>query len=171
MAAFSRYLLDRLEQVRQQFRGQIPRHNLITVVALGTLALWNLGHILSRLPLLCRHPKQVLHQHSTQQLQAGVQVTHTQGWGGGGGGGSGHGMEEVVKAVAQDMQLHGENGQTDIKQTDRQTYKSNFKKSTRATFLTQVSLSFTHTHKGTKREELPPIPSPCSHESVRPSSP
>ena len=105
------YLLDWSEQVRQQFRREVLGDDLVAVVALRSLALWDLGNVLSALPLLRGRPEEVFRQDVAQEIKAGVQVTHGEegagrmggGRGGAGGRGGGESSEQVVDTVAQHM--------------------------------------------------------------------
>ena len=56
-------------------RGEKLCHNLIAVVALRRLALWDLRHILPALPLLSRCAKEVLDKDRADQTKTGIKVT------------------------------------------------------------------------------------------------
>ena len=63
------------EEVWNESRGEKLSHNLIAVVALWCLALWDLCHILPALSLLSRCAKEVLDEDRADQIETGVKVT------------------------------------------------------------------------------------------------
>ena len=66
------------EEVWNEPRGEKLSQNLVAVVVLRCLAFWDLCHILSTLPLLSWHPKEVLDEDGADQIETGIEVTRSE---------------------------------------------------------------------------------------------